>query len=48
MMDLTLGEPMRVADGILTLVSVTPDRVAGTKPTKRADYRFAFEFSGGL
>ncbi|GAA0731722.1 hypothetical protein [Sphingomonas japonica] len=47
-MDLMLGEPMRVADGMLTLVSVTPDRMAGTQPTKREDYHFVFEFSGGL
>ena len=46
-MDLTLGQPVRVADGTLTLVSVTPDRVAGAKPRPKA-YRFAFAFAGGI
>lgn len=46
-LDLTLGEPVAVADGKLTLVSVTPERMTGTSP-KPADYRFAFEFAGGL
>ncbi|URW76555.1 hypothetical protein M9980_04900 [Sphingomonas donggukensis] len=45
--DLTLGKPERVADGMLTLVSITPERVAGAQP-KPAPYRFAFEFAGGL
>lgn len=46
-MDLTLGTPEPVADGMLTLVSVTPERNTNAK-LKSADYRFAFEFSGGL
>lgn len=45
--DLTLGQSTQVADGALTLVSVTPDRRTdrGIKPR---DYRFAFTFQGGL
>lgn len=46
-MELTLGKPAPVADGMLTLVSVTPDRYTNAK-RKPAAYRFAFEFSGGL
>lgn len=45
--DLTLGEPKHVADGALTLVSVTPEQVAGEE-IDPASYRFAFEFDGGL
>ncbi|WP_447725433.1 hypothetical protein [Sphingomonas koreensis] len=44
--DLTMGEPVQVADGGLTLVSVTPDRRTDTAITPR-DYRFAFTFQGG-
>ena len=46
-LDLTLGEPVQVADGKLTLVSVVPEREAG-KTVDAADYRFAFIFAGGL
>ena len=45
--DLTMGEPIQVADGGLTLVSVTPDRRTDT-PVKPRDYRFAFIFQGGF
>jgi len=44
--DLTLGEPVQVADGGLTLVSVTPDRRTD-KVLKPRDYRFGFTFQGG-
>lgn len=47
-LDLTLGEPVLVADGQLTLVSVTPERMAGDPKPDPTDYRFAFEFAGGL
>lgn len=47
-LDLTLGEPVPLADGRLTLVSVTPERSAGEAAPAPADYRFAFEFQGGL
>lgn len=47
-LDLTLGEPRQVADGALTLVSVTPDQVAGAgQEIDPANYRFGFEFAGG-
>ena len=45
---LTLGEPLHVADGALTLVAVAPPK---TKAGARADprsYRFTFDFQGGL
>lgn len=45
--DLTLGEPIPIADGALTLTSVTPERVAG-KRVKPRPFRFAFSFQGGL
>jgi len=44
--DLTLGEPVQVADGGLTLVSVTPDKRTDVA-IKPRDYRFAFTFQGG-
>ena len=44
--DLTLGKPAQVADGELTLVSVTPDRRTD-RAIKPRDYRFPFTFQGG-
>lgn len=46
-MDLTLGEPQQVADGMLELVSVTPGRTERGRPQDES-YRFGFEFDGGL
>lgn len=46
-MDLTLGQPVQVADGGLTLVSVTPDRRTD-RAIKPRDYRFGFTFQGGF
>ncbi|WP_423603942.1 hypothetical protein [Sphingomonas sp. MS122] len=46
-LDLTLGEPVQVADGKLTLTSVTPDRRTDRQIAPR-DYRFTFVFQGGL
>lgn len=46
-MTLTLGEPIPVADGALTLTEVTPV-ARHTRPVKPADYRFTFAFAGGL
>jgi hypothetical protein len=43
---LTLGTPMPVADGTLTLVNVTPGRTDGA--IRPDAYRFAFRFEGGL
>ncbi|RSU62870.1 hypothetical protein DAH55_00510 [Sphingomonas koreensis] len=45
--DLTMGEPVQVADGGLTLVSVTPDKRTDLA-IKPRDYRFAFTFEGGF
>lgn len=45
--NLTMGEPMQVADGGLTLVSVTPDKRTDVA-IKPRDYRFAFTFQGGF
>jgi hypothetical protein len=45
--DLTTGEPVQVADGGLTLVSVTPDRRTDVT-IKPRDYRFGFTFQGGF
>jgi hypothetical protein len=44
--DLTLGEPVPVADGALTLTSVSPERRTD-KPITPRDYRFTFTFQGG-
>jgi len=46
-LDLVLGVPADVADGKLTLVAVTPDRVAG-RSARTEPSRFAFAFQGGL
>lgn len=43
-LDLTLGTPVDVADGKLTLVGAFPDRRTGKPPS----YRFTFSFQGGL
>ena len=45
--ELTLGKPVPVADGQLTLVEATPDRRADTTLYPE-DYRFGFTFAGGL
>lgn len=46
-MDLTLGTPVPVADGMLTLGKVTPGKLHD-RPIPTGDYRFVFEFAGGL
>jgi len=46
-MTMTLGEPLHVADGSLTLVAVTPQKRAGAAIDPRS-YRFTFDFQGGL
>ncbi|WP_284734488.1 hypothetical protein [Sphingosinicella terrae] len=45
--DLILGEPVQVADGMLTLVAVAPERrsEAAVRPEQ---LRFTFAFQGGL
>lgn len=45
--DLALGVPTDIADGKLTLVAVTPARLAGRSARTRPS-RFAFAFQGGL
>ncbi len=45
--DLTLGEPLQIADGALTLTSVLPEKRTD-KAIKPTDYRFTFAFQGGL
>jgi hypothetical protein len=47
--ELTLGEPVPIADGSLTLTDVKPSKMAGEgKELSPSDYRFSFQFSGGL
>lgn len=45
--DLTLGTPVNVADGQLTLVAATPEPRSG-QSSKALPYRFTFQFQGGL
>ena len=45
--DLTLGEPVAVADGRLTLVSVEPAPTLA-RPVRPDRLRFTFAFEGGL
>ncbi len=48
-LDLVLGVPADVADGKLTLVAVTPARIAGRSARESAGAsRFTFAFQGGL
>lgn len=44
--ELTLGVPLPVADGMLTLVDATPVPIVGEAATSAA--RFTFTFQGGL
>lgn len=46
--DLTLGVPVQVADGSLTLVAATPPSRPVRRAAKPSDYRFTFNFHGGL
>lgn len=47
--ELTLGEPVPLADGALTLTAVNPSKMAGEgKELVPSDYRFSFQFAGGL
>ena len=47
--ELTLGEPVSVADGQLILTAVTPSKMAGEgRELAPSDYRFSFQFAGGL
>lgn len=44
--DLTLGQPLAIAGGRLTLLSVQPPRRTALAPAPE-DYRFTFDFSAG-
>lgn len=47
--ELTLGEPAPLADGSIALTAVTPSKMAGQgKALSPSDYRFSFQFVGGL
>jgi hypothetical protein len=47
--EVALSKPTPMADGQLSLTSVTPGREAGSgKKLKAKDYRFSFKFDGGL
>jgi hypothetical protein len=43
--DLTLGIPVKVADGTVTLVSVTPERLAGQYEKTPKPYHFTIAFA---
>jgi hypothetical protein len=45
--DLTLGIPMVVADGMLTLVAAVPKHRIGQPSGKPPAYQFTFRFQGG-
>ncbi len=45
--ELTLGEQKPLADGAITLTSVRPEKTIEGKATS-ADYRFSFDFQGGI
>ena len=46
-MELTMGQPLHVADGMLELASVTPDRCRNVRIAP-GSYRFGFRFAGGF
>lgn len=46
--DLTLGKPVPIADGMLTLTTVTPDVLSRRQGDDVVPYRFTFLFQGGL
>lgn len=46
-LDLTLGIPVNVADGTLTLVAATPPGRSARWNNKLLPYRFTFKFQGG-
>lgn len=46
--DLTLGVPVDIADGKLTLAEATPSRRAEGQGRESPAYRFTFKFEGGL
>ena len=45
--ELTLGKPLPVADGMLTLLSAAPQQRSGQQIAP-GTYRFTFDFKGGL
>lgn len=45
--EVILGEPVQLADGTFSLTSVRPERMTNQE-LKPRDYRFSFEFAGGL
>ena len=45
--DLELRKPVPIADGQLTLVEAAPSKMAD-QPIAPGDYRFTFDFEGGL
>jgi hypothetical protein len=45
--ELTLGTPVPIADGMLTLVAVEPGR-RSNDPAQPQQLRFTFAFEGGL
>lgn len=47
--ELTLGKPVPLADGSLSLTAVTPAKIAGEgNGILPSDYRFSFRFANGL
>lgn len=45
--EITMGEPIQVADGVLELVETYP-AARSDRTTYPSDYRFGFTFAGGL
>lgn len=45
--EIASNAPIQVADGMLALVSIAPERVYGGA-AKPLDYRFGFRFAGGI
>ena len=46
--EMTLGKPINVADGMLLLLQVQPEKDRPRSAIMPGDYRFGFRFMGGL
>jgi hypothetical protein len=45
--EITTEQPIEVADGKLSIAAVEPGKMAGV-PAEPEDYRFGFQFAGGI
>ena len=46
--EMTMGKPIQVADGLLLLMQVLPEKSRRTEANREAEHQFGFRFAGGL